>query len=212
MTDAAPSPRNETTAPPGESAKNIGLPAPVPAGDLSAETRTEPPAPEDSSLPQMDVTTFPSQLFWLVITFAAMYWVTSRRILPRISEVLEKRRTKISHDLDQAESLQQEADKTRREYEKSLQEARQKASVYIAEAHDAINRQSQERNEKLNETLARQMREAETRITLTRNKAMQRLSPVAADISRDIVGKLLGKSPDLGSVNQLVDKAFKERA
>ena len=43
-------------------------------------------------MPQLDVTTWPSQLFWLAITFLALYIVISRIAIPRTGGVIEKRK------------------------------------------------------------------------------------------------------------------------
>ena len=55
----------------------------------------------DSSggLPQLDITTWPSQLFWLVVTFVIGYFLISLLVAPSISSVLENRSNKISDDL-----------------------------------------------------------------------------------------------------------------
>ena len=47
-------------------------------------------------MPQLDVTTWPSQLFWLAITFLALYIVISRIAIPRTGGVIEKRKATIS--------------------------------------------------------------------------------------------------------------------
>ena len=40
---------------------------------------------EHAGLPQMDVGTFPSQIFWLVVTFGLLFLVLSRMTLPMIA-------------------------------------------------------------------------------------------------------------------------------
>lgn len=170
-------------------------------------------APEaEQGLPQLNTDTYGSQLFWLFLTFIIMYLLMARKVMPRISDVLEKRHNKLNHDLDQAETLRTEAEKAKVEYEKALQEARSAASNTIAEVQAVLNQEAQERNDKLNETLAQQMREAETRINLTREKAIKKLTPISAEMSRDIVTKLLGNAPDSSRVNTLIEEAYKESA
>ena len=56
-------------------------------------------------MPQLDVTTWPSQLFWLAITFLALYIVISRIAIPRTGGVIEKRKATISGDLAAAQKL-----------------------------------------------------------------------------------------------------------
>ena len=50
-------------------------------------------------MPQFNAETFPSQLFWLVITFVILYVCMSFIILPRIRDNIRLRKNKISNDI-----------------------------------------------------------------------------------------------------------------
>ena len=56
-------------------------------------------------LPQLDVQTYASQIFWLVVSFIVLYFLVAKVAMPRISEVLEERQERIEDDLDKAETL-----------------------------------------------------------------------------------------------------------
>ena len=43
-------------------------------------------------MPQLDFTTFPNQIFWLVVTLIVIYFILTRIALPRIGAVLAERR------------------------------------------------------------------------------------------------------------------------
>ena len=53
-------------------------------------------------LPQLNITTFPSQIFWLVVTLVVLFLLLSKVALPRIASVLEERADAIADDLDAA--------------------------------------------------------------------------------------------------------------
>ena len=55
-----------------------------------------------AGFPPFDVHTFPSQLIWLAIAFAALYLLMSRIALPRIANILEERHDRIADDLEEA--------------------------------------------------------------------------------------------------------------
>ena len=42
-------------------------------------------------MPQLDFSTFPNQIFWLVVTLVVIYLVLSRVALPRIGGILAER-------------------------------------------------------------------------------------------------------------------------
>jgi len=56
-------------------------------------------------MPQLDITTYFSQIFWFAICFAILYFFVSRVISPRIAEILKIRRTVIDRDTKEASDL-----------------------------------------------------------------------------------------------------------
>ena len=71
-------------------------------------------------MPQFWAEYFTPQLVWLAITFAMLYLLMAKVALPRVADVLESRQDRIANDLDQAQQLQQQAEKVIAQYELSL--------------------------------------------------------------------------------------------
>ena len=57
-----------------------------------------------SGLPQLDLSSFPSQIFWLGIGFTILYVAFSSKILPAMAANLENRDQTIKNDLATAEN------------------------------------------------------------------------------------------------------------
>ena len=76
------------------------------------------PIDAEAAFPPFDPTYFASQLFWLAISFAVLYFLLSRFVLPRIGGAIEERRDRIADDLDAAASMRDQANETVRAYEK----------------------------------------------------------------------------------------------
>ena len=60
-------------------------------------------------MPQLDVSTWPNQIFWLAVTLVAIYFVLTRIALPRIAAVLAERNGTIANDIAAAEELKLKA-------------------------------------------------------------------------------------------------------
>ena len=56
-------------------------------------------------MPQLYFSTFPNQIFWLLVTLVVIYFVLSRVALPRIGGVLAERKGTITNDIAAAEDL-----------------------------------------------------------------------------------------------------------
>src|SRR6202167_2734139 len=96
-------------------------------------------------MPQLDLATFPPQLVWLLITFAALYAVMSWVGLPRVRGILAARKGRIDGDLEKAAQMKSEAEAVIAAYEKALAEARTQAQITLRETTEALNAQSAER-------------------------------------------------------------------
>ena len=80
-------------------------------------------------MPQLDPTWFASQVFWLVLTFAALYFVVSRMALPQLQDIVARRKQTVASDLERAQNLQAQAEKARQDYERTLADARSRAGA-----------------------------------------------------------------------------------
>ncbi|MBM3519211.1 MAG: ATP F0F1 synthase subunit B [Alphaproteobacteria bacterium] len=160
-------------------------------------------------MPQLDVTTWPSQLFWLAVTFIALYVVISRIAIPRTGGAIAKRRSTIEGDLASAQRLKGETDRAIAAYEEALSQARAKASAIGAEARAALNAEIDGERAKLDAALAGKIQNAEKRIAAAKGKAMADVSKVAAEIAGSIVAELTGAKVTKTALAAAVAKAAK---
>ncbi len=158
-------------------------------------------------LPQLDAETFPSQLFWLTVTFLLLYMLFARLVLPCIREVLEKRQHHITQELDRAESMSQEADEARQDYETLQSDARGKAQQFIADAQATIAAMQEKKFSEVDADLAEKLSKARADIEKKRASVRESLIPVARDVSTQIVKKLTDVTP---SAKQLDKKLLAE--
>lgn len=163
-------------------------------------------------MPQFDPSSFASQLFWLVISFALLYLVVSRYAIPRIGQVLEQRQKMIDDDLDRAHQLKAETEEAIATYEKALAEARAKAHDVLREAQDAISKQADARNKDVNAKLAEQIKQGEARINKARDEAMAQVKEIAAGAAAAASQKLADLSIDDAAVQGAVADVMKEAA
>jgi len=162
-------------------------------------------------MPQLDIATFAPQLVWLAITFIALYLVMALVGLPRVGGILEKRRGKISSDLDKAQRMKAEAEAVIAAYEKALAEARSKAQAALRETATRLNAEAAEQNRKLAEALHAETAKAEKRIADAKTAALQGLKGMAAEVARAAAMRLAGGEVDARRIDAAVEAAIKER-
>ncbi len=161
--------------------------------------------------PQLDTSTYSSQVFWLAVTFALLYLLMSRLALPRITEVLDMRQTQINVNLDRAAQLNDEAEKARAAFESVLTEAQDSARGVVS----AVEQKTAERVAADSARFAEQARErvntAEANIVKAKAEALNSLTDIAADVAADMANKVgkthLTKADALAAVKAQMGKA-----
>ena len=171
---------------------------------------------KSGGLPQLDSTTFPSQIFWLIVVFIIMYFFFAKKSLPEISGTIENRAERIGNDLDSAERLKEEVAAVQKSYEESLTGAREESSSLYTSAEHAIKEKSETYSVDFQAHAVKQMRDLEKSIENARKKAMEEMSDVAADVAKESAEKIIGVKVDVkyakSVVESLVDKSVKKAA
>src|SRR5258708_30825054 len=96
-------------------------------------------------MPQLDIATYLPQLFWLAVTFIALYLLMAWVGLPRVGGVLLQRRNRIEGDLEKAAQMRAEAEAAIAAYERALAEARAEAQQTLKETTERLNAEAAER-------------------------------------------------------------------
>lgn len=159
-------------------------------------------------MPQLDFSTFPNQIFWLVVTLVVIYLVLSKIALPRIAAVLAERQGTITNDIAAAEELKQKAAEAEATYEKALADARAEAGRIAAEAKAEMQAEVAEAMKKADAEIAARTAESESRIDEIRAGAVEAVRTVAKDAAKEVVSAL-GMEADDASINAAVEARVK---
>jgi F-type H+-transporting ATPase subunit b len=160
-------------------------------------------------LPQLDTTTFASQLFWLLISFAVLYFVISRIAAPKIGGVIQDRANRIKGDLDTAAQAKRDSEAAMAGYDKALADARAKALKASDAMRNAVQAEINVKNDQASKQLAADTAKAEARIGEMRKAAMARVGDVAKETAADIVQKLSGEAANANDLAAAVSAALK---
>ena len=143
-------------------------------------------------MPQLDISTYSSQIFWLVVTFVVLYFLLWKVALPKVAEVLSQRQSRIDQDLTSASNLKQEAEKILADYEARLAEAKSEAQSVMKQAGDEIAAEAAKKNDALTAKLDKKMQEAEARISKAKDDALSNVTEMAGDAVSAAGSKLIG--------------------
>lgn len=150
---------------------------------------------QSAGLPQMDISTFPSQIFWLIVTFSILYVFMWKFVIPKLRITIEERRDKISNDINEAEKLKSEAEEILNKYKSKMTSSNQDAVRIIAEA----KKQSDEYTEKVkrdNKSKVNAMiEESNIKIAEQEEKSKSEIEKATLETIKSISEKFIDKLP-----------------
>ena len=159
--------------------------------------------------PPFDKETFPSQLFWLVICFVALYLLTSRLVQPRVGGIMDSRKNRIAGDLAEASRFKSESEQAMAAYEKALADARTRAQTIASETRDRLQAEADRNRKSLEQQLNARLADAEKQIAGTKTAAMANVRGIATEAAAAIVSRLTGVTAPKAAVTAAVDAALK---
>ena len=171
-----------------------------------ATTTTETTEAEGGSgvFPPLDATSFPSQLFWLVIFFSALYLAMSRLVLPKLGAILARRKAQVDGDVARAQALKDETEAAVKHYEKALADARSNANDIARDTKAKVTSQIDGEQATLDAGLAQKIKEAEARVAKAKAKAMESVETIAGESAADIVTSLTGGTTTKAAVAKAI--------
>ena len=160
-----------------------------------------------TGLPQLDLNTYPSLMFWSIISLIIGFALMKYLVTPNIKSILNSRETSIQNDLVKAKTSNQESEKIRQSIIKSQEDIKSKSQKIISDA-TLESKQSIEKKEKeISAKLELKVSEAEKKIIDTQNTVINDVINVAEEITADVVRKFTDIKYDKSNVKKAIKLA-----
>ena len=157
------------------------------------QASTEAPK-QEGGFPPFKTDTFPSQLFWLAITFVFLFVVLWRIAGPRINGVITSRRGVIHADIAAAEKARGDAEAASSAYQTALAGARARAQGLAEENRQTLNAEIAQAKAAAETEASNAMAAADARINATRVEAKGHVIKAAEEAAIAIVARLTGET------------------
>lgn len=167
---------------------------------------------EKAAVPQFNPSSYPSQLFWLVVCFAVLYILMAKIALPRVGFVVEQRAARIEQDVTAAKVAAAEATTLQAAYESALVEARSTAREQLSAATVAATTAQTATFAKQNADLVTRLQAAEGNIDTARQAALSSITPAAVATAATTLQKLTGVTVPAERLAGAVDAIMKKQA
>ena len=162
-------------------------------------------------MPQLEITTYPSQIFWLVVSFLTLYLIMSRIIIPKISSVIKNRESQIKNNIHISEQLYKDTEIINDELEKVRKDTETEAKEIINNLKETTNKKISENYELLKKKLEKKLEKDEQKILLIKKKALKEINKISLNLSEEIIRKISnGKSEKKNKLKSIIKKNLEE--
>ena len=160
-----------------------------------------------TGLPQLDLNTYPSLMFWSIISLIIGFALMKYLVTPNIKSILNSRETSIQNDLVKAKTSNQESEKIRLSIIKSQEDIKSKSQKIISDAIFESKQSIEKKEKEISAKLELKVSEAEKKIIDTQNTVINDVINVAEEITADVVKKFTDIKYDKSNVKKAIKLA-----
>lgn len=157
-------------------------------------------------MPQLEISTYLTQIFWVITTFVVFWMIMDHIIIPKISETIEARKRKYDDFIMKAEEINKKALATLERYEETLAAAKLKASEQIKANEDELRKMIEEREDEINQQLKSKIAEHEEKLVKDKASTMSKIEELS-----EIAAVAIIKQLDIKTITEADIKQISER-
>ncbi len=141
-------------------------------------------------MPHLDITTYFSQIFWLIASFLVLYTIFAKLFFPSIAKVVDARTSKVDSDLKSAESLMNEYKEKQNKIKGIVDDARLKAIEVSERASLKYSANFESQISSLEEKLKKDFAKEEEKLFRMKSSLEDKVDEVSAEVEAAITEKL----------------------
>ena len=143
-----------------------------------------------AGLPQLDLNTYPSLIFWSIISLIIGYVLMAFIVTPRIKSILNLRETNIQNDLIKAKASNQEAEDVNKEISTNQIRIKSKSAALIKQALLETKVMLVNTETDISKKLNLKIINAEKNIIKSKENVIDEILTQTEDITEDVIQKL----------------------
>ena len=141
-------------------------------------------------MPQLDFSTFPNQIFWLVVFCVVLFAIVKFFIIPRMEDIFANRRKIIDGNIAKAEEIRLRVSEIEKQIEEELQQARTQCDESMNTSGNNIKEQMSLALEDSKIATTQLINEAEGRLKELRDGSEAAIERISEELASEIISKI----------------------
>ena len=143
-------------------------------------------------MPQLDFSTFPNQIFWLVIFCVVLFAIVKLFIIPRMEDIFANRRKIIDGNIAKAEEIRLRVGEIEKQIEEELKKTKSQCDEIMNTSGNNIKEQMSQALEDSKIATSQLINEAEGRLQKLREGSETAIEKISEELAKEIIKKVSG--------------------
>ncbi len=165
----------------------------------------------EKGMPQLNPEFWASQIFWLILIFSSLYIIIWKIFLPKITNSIENRKSRIIGDLNETQKLKENAEKKLGEYNKIIEDTKKEAKNIIESSKKKLENDINSKKQKFNEEIEKELMTIEKEIKSLKKTSISNINRIAVEISSEIVNQIVETKVNASNVSAIVEDISKRK-
>ena len=162
-----------------------------------------------AGLPQLDFNTYPSLIFWSVVSLIIGYILMKYLVTPNIKSILNNRETNIQNDLVKAKTSSQETEKIKENIINSQTELKTRSQLIVNQALSETKQNIEKKEKDINQKLNEKVVQAEKQIMETQKLVIKEVISNAEELTAKVIQNLTDLKYDKVEGKKAINTASK---
>ena len=162
-----------------------------------------------AGLPQLDFNTYPSLVFWSVVSLITGYILMKYVVTPNIKSILNNRETNIQNDLVKPKTSSQQTEKLNENIINSQTELKTRSQLIVNQALSETKQNIEKKEKDINQQLNEKVIKAEKRIMETQKLVIKEVISNAEELTAKVIQNLTDLKYDKVEGKKAINTASK---
>ena len=141
-------------------------------------------------MPQLDFSTFPNQIFWLVVFCVVLFAIVKFFIIPRMEDIFANRRKIIDGNIAKAEEIRLRVGEIEKQIEDELKKTKSQCDEIMNTSGNNIKEQMTQALEDSKIATTQLLNEAEGRLKKLRDGSETAIEKISQELATEIIKKI----------------------
>ena len=141
-------------------------------------------------MPQLDFSTFPNQIFWLVVFCVVLFAIVKLFIIPRMEDIFANRRKIIDGNIAKAEEIRLRVSEIEKQIEEELQKTKSQCDEIMNTSGNNIKEQMAAALEDSKIATSQLINEAEDRLRELKDGSEAAIEKISEELASEIISKI----------------------